>query len=143
MRRKQRISLHESTDSELINLTPLLDVLFVVLILFILLAPFFHVDHIELTPHQGVKTESYQVTPQKALRLSIDPKGHYYINNKQASLEQLKHQLLRYKSTHPNSYPELFPDQNAPFMSYQNLKTLLEEIGYEKLDIVLKNTAQT
>jgi biopolymer transport protein ExbD len=143
MRRKVGISIQDSSESELINLTPLLDVLFVVLILFILLAPFFHIDHIELTKHLGVKKSEYAVKRGDNLHLSIDKNGGYYINNQQTPLEQIKHKLLLYKANHPNAYPELFPDQNAPFISYQTLKTLLEEIGYDQLDIVLQNTSQT
>ena len=46
-------------ENELINLTPLLDVLFVILILFILIAPMMNLEEIKLTESSSKDSNPY------------------------------------------------------------------------------------
>ena len=50
MRQKRHFSYQEiSSEENLVNLTPLIDVVFVVLILFILIAPMVEADRVQLS----------------------------------------------------------------------------------------------
>jgi biopolymer transport protein ExbD len=46
--------------------------------------------------------------------------------------------LDQYYKTNPNTIPQLYQDQNASFGTYQKIKNLVETIGFEQLDVVLK-----
>ncbi|MCH9612356.1 MAG: hypothetical protein S4CHLAM102_08430 [Chlamydiia bacterium] len=141
MRRPLYASTFREETGELVNLTPLLDVLFVVLILFILLTPFFQIDEIDLTPKKVTEQSHTPIKEKRPLKIAIKKDGSYLINNQFVSRQDLEPLLRKIQTANPKEVPEIYPDSLAPFVSYQTIKTLLEEIGYEQLDVVLKNQA--
>ena len=63
MRRSRHFHEDEAPDEPLINLTPLIDVVFVVLISFMLIAPILDLDHVELA-HRGPSSQKEQPSSQ-------------------------------------------------------------------------------
>jgi len=135
MRKKKFFQNSNDLDENLINLTPLIDVVFVVLISFILIAPLLEVDHINLA--QG-STKSDKNIEQTSIILKVKEDNSILINNRLVTLLELKDILKEKKRLNPNQNPQLYHDKKATFGSYQSIKNLVELSGFEKLDVVLQ-----
>lgn len=135
MRRRLSLSLEEEgIDEPLINLTPLIDVVFVVLIAFMMIAPVLDIDWVELAP--GNLSNKKEVTGS-FLAISIRADNTIWFQGKRMNLEELKRALLIEKSNHPDKIPQLIPDKNAHFGIYQAVKNTLEFCGFKQMDILL------
>ena len=137
MRRKALFSEFES-DGELINLTPLLDVLFLILVFFILIAPMLEFDRIELAPSSENKQEFVAVHETAAIKIYVQQDNSIWLSTHKVSLSVLGIALDQYYKSNPKNIPQLYQDQNASFGTYQKIKNLVESIGFDQLDVVLK-----
>lgn len=118
-----------------INLTALIDVVFVILIMFIVVAPLLDVDRIELAkgnhPQNSVQDENHPI----AIRVYKDNSIQY--NGRTVLLPELGPLLKSARRDYVGARPQLFHDSRASFGTYQWIKTKAEEAGFEELDIVL------
>jgi len=137
-RRRPSQSSESSSDEGLINLTPLIDVVFVVLIMFIIVAPMLELDHIQLAT-KGPHKEKQMATVQenRALSIHVHADNSIWYNSKKITIEQLLPLLIQAKKHNPHKIPQLFHDKNAYFGTYQMLKNTLEEAGFEQVDVIL------
>lgn len=136
MRRRKSFETTTEEDS-LLNLTPLIDVVFVVLIIFILIAPMLEVDKISLA--EGTKeTKELTGQNQSPITLQVRSDDSIWINSRQITLEQLHAILLREKAAHPDKVPQLLQDKKATFGTYQSIKNAVEIAGFSELDVVLQ-----
>lgn len=116
-----------------INLTPLIDVVFVILVMFIIIVPMLRVDKVDLAA--STKKE----TPKNAqFSLHLYKDGTITFNSKRIPLTKLSAALLSLKEKHPHATLALFPDKQATFGTFQQVKEMIENAGFEKLDIILK-----
>jgi biopolymer transport protein ExbD len=140
MRRRFFLDHEESIhDDSLLNLTPLIDVVFVLLITFILLAPILKFDRIELAPSaQTKKEESAPVQSRTSITIRVFDDNTMTINNRPITEKDLLATLLSLKKNHPKEIPILFHDKIAPFGTYQMIKNAVETAGFEEMDIFLK-----
>lgn len=131
-------SKNNAFEEPTVNLTPLIDVVFVILIGFIVIAPLLEIDKVELAnaphggPHQGV---SVQETSPVSIHVRQD--NSILIKGALVSQEDLEDKLMIMKNQYPQAVPQLFHDKKAHFGTYQTVKNALESVGYEQLDIVL------
>ncbi|HLB53073.1 MAG TPA: biopolymer transporter ExbD [Chlamydiales bacterium] len=136
MRRRRLFSPSEEGPTEpLINLTPLIDVVFVVLISFILIAPFLKIDSIILAP--GIKEHASASTPP-TLTIAIHADDSLWVNHQQISFSDLEPILRKLKKESPSSTPQLIPDARSHFANYQRVKNTLENVGFTEMQILLK-----
>ena len=132
MRRRQ----NDSLEPTIIILTPLIDVVFVVLVVFILIAPMIDIDTVALASSKGTQ-KSICVDQKLPLVISIDQKGKVAINTIPSSIPSLLSKLTSIKRANPDIVPLLLCDKRAPFGAYQEVKNHLEQAGYKQLDIAL------
>lgn len=136
---RKRPSFQDAADDGgLINLTPLLDVLFVILILFILIAPLLDLERITLAPSEEKSLELTTLDSQRPIKIYIHQDDSISIGNHTLTEDRLGPTLTELYKIHPNEIPELFPDQKASFGVYQRVKNLVEHAGFQELDIILK-----
>jgi len=138
MRRRIQ-SLDSGEEGELVNLTPLLDVLFLILIFFILIAPLLDFDRIELAPSSENKQELSSMNDSSSIKIYVQKDNSIWLGHTHVSLNDLRIALEEIHLRTPSLVPQLYPDREAPFGTYQKLKNLIEAIGFEQLDVVLKN----
>jgi len=124
-----------AVDEPLINLTPLIDVVFVVLITFMLIAPVLDVDSVDLAQSGGTEKKEPQTGP---LSISVHADNSIWFQGKRVSLEQLESFLKQEKKRFPHAIPQLVHDRQAQFGTYQSLKNILESVGFEQMDVILK-----
>jgi biopolymer transport protein ExbD len=128
-----------NTDEPTINLTPLIDVVFVVLIMFILIAPLLELDHVELadSPHTPL-SNIQSVQSSSPISIHVHKDNTIWLNNQLVTASQLTAQLRLAKTEHPLVNPQVFHDRKANFGTYQSVKNAAEEAGFAQLEIILK-----
>lgn len=125
-------------EGDLVNLTPLLDVLFVVLILFILIAPLVEIDRIELASTPLKKEELSPLNDLHPLKIFVKEDDSIWIKQNKVSLDQLAQILEALHKTSPGDIPQLYHDKQAHFGRYQEIRNLVEKSGFKELDVILK-----
>lgn len=135
--RKQNYFLEEEEPT--INLTPLIDVVFVILIMFILIAPLLEIDRIELAaaPSSPIQ-KGVSVQEKSPLAIHVLRDNTILLNQEKVTIERLAQKLRLSKQNYPSSRPQLFHDKQAHFGTYQLVKNALEDAGFDQVDVILK-----
>lgn len=137
--RFQRKIRHRENEDPLINLTPLIDVVFSILIMFIVIAPLLELDRILLADgaSEGLE-EKVSVKEQGAIAIQVDEHNTIWVNRQAVGPSQLVPVLKAEKQKHPTARPQIYHDRRAQFGTYQTLKNSLESAGFEEMDLILK-----
>lgn len=129
----------QALEEPSINLTPLIDVVFVILIMFILIAPLLELDRIELASASRAPKENVSMSSEKSpIIIYVQKDNKIWLNSSPVELAALYNQLIKLKKLHPLAKPQLFHDSKAFFGTYQSVKNTLEEAGFDQLELVLK-----
>src|ERR1700751_3764466 len=119
MRRySQRQSLSSLSE---INITPLLDLAFVLLIIFMITTPLLENSMSLIIPSSGVKNSA--VSSSSVQTISIDRNEAIRFNNKLVDPDSLGAQLTELKRSNPDVAVVIRPDRDLPV---QNLITLMD-----------------
>jgi len=139
MKREKSYHVETSQDDNLINLTPLIDVVFVVLIMFILIAPILEKDRVNLaTSAEKADKETRTIHENSLITIHVNEDNSILINRKKTEVKDLLFILKMAKAKNPNQIPQLFHDEKASFGTYQTIKNAVEEAGFEQMDVILK-----
>lgn len=139
--RKNRLSVLKSDSSEEspINLTPLIDVVFVVLIMFIIIAPMLELDRVQLASSTQRDTKEMAVVQENSpVAIHVHEDNSIWLNNRIVSEKELLQLLKQAKQMYPQKTPQLFHDKKAQFGTYQTVKNAVEAAGFEQLDVILQ-----
>ncbi len=136
--RKQHslLSNRGSEEDSLLNLTPLIDVVFIVLIAFMLMAPLLEIDSIALAP--SGEAHSKPASQNHPISITLRADNTLWFQGKEIPFSALEKTLLHAKTQFPNAIPQIIPDARSHFETYQKVKNSCEACGFETLDIVLK-----
>lgn len=139
MRNKRSSLDSESPSDGGINLTPLIDVVFVVLILFILIAPMIEVDRIKLAegPHRE-QTSQATIEATQAIVIHVKEDNTVWVGKRPIAMDLLPPLLKALHVQNPTRIPQLYHDERATFGTYQKVKNAVEDAGFSELDIVLE-----
>ena len=98
MARRKRVSAASSSDEEEINLTPMLDVVFILLIFFIVTAQFIKEPGVDIN-----RVEVVNLEPQKplAILVAIDENSDIYIDKKVVKTNELAFTLKELRNDNP------------------------------------------
>ena len=132
--RRRTIELQEPV----INITPLIDVVFVVLIAFILVAPLLDRDQVQLA--SGANLPSHAPLSMKEaspIQIHVRADNTILFGGTLTSFDDLPQKLLSARQHFPQARPQVFHDKRAHFGTYQALKNCLERAGFDEMDIVL------
>lgn len=136
---RRRVSFEEDLpDEPLVNLTPLIDVVFVVLISFMLIAPILDTDIVDLAVGGTEKKKDSFTSEQSPLSILVRADNTIWMQGKKMNLEELERALFIQKKQYPGRSPQVIHDKNASFGTYQSIKNTLERCGFEQMDVVLK-----
>lgn len=135
MRRKSIAYEHEEAQ---INLTPLIDVVFVVLIIFIIIAPMLEVDRVDLANGTAGATKPAATTDHNPIAIHVHQDNTIWLQGKCVSPDQLARLLKEARRSGNLRAPQLFQDKRACFGTYQTVKNAIECAGYDELDVILK-----
>jgi len=128
---------YETHDSG-VNLTPLIDVVFVVLIMFILVAPLVEIDRIHLAQAgEEKKTDMTSFQENAPIKIYVYSDNTIWMNGILFSAEELRLELQKAYHRNPYVRPQLYHDKAAYFGTYQTVKNTIEAVGFEALDVIL------
>ena len=96
-----------------INITPLLDLAFVLLIIFIITSPMLE-QSIELKLPQG-GTPTTQVEPKDAQTIEITTRGEYLLNGRRMQLGQIIAEVDAATKRNPNTFVAVRADQEGAY----------------------------
>lgn len=138
-RRSFRLSDSRTIEEPAVNLTPLIDVVFVILIAFIVIAPLLELDRVELADSaRDANDRSVSVQETSPIAIHVKQDNGITLNGLPVSASQLSEALKELKKRYPNAKPQLFHDKKAHFGTYQIVKNAAETAGFEQMDVILK-----
>lgn len=135
VRRRFRMPHSEPT----INLTPLIDVVFVILIVFLVAAPLLELEQINIAhaaPHSGAAIRSVQSMSPVTVYVRQD--DTIWFEDRRRDLADLGPALREARQLHPDKMPQLIQDQQSHFGTYQAVKNAFELAGFEELELILR-----
>jgi biopolymer transport protein ExbD len=105
-----------------INITPLLDLAFVLLIIFVITTPLLD-KSIDLKLPRGGTTDNKKIDPRNVRTVEVSNTGIYVLNKQRMQLPQMISQLAADFRANPNLIVYIRADKDAP---YGNVATLID-----------------
>jgi biopolymer transport protein ExbD len=137
MRRfSDRTALH--TLSEL-NVTPLLDLAFVLLIIFMITTPLMENSMDLIVP--GSSTARNAVDPTQVQTVSINRNDALKLNDQVVSESELSSRLVELKKTQNDIAVVLRPDRDLPIQNFVRVMDLLHQAGITKVGVMTRSEA--
>ena len=134
MRRySQRQSLTSLSE---INITPLLDLAFVLLIIFMITTPLLENSMSLIIPSSGVKNAAVPATQVQTI--SIDRNESIRFNNQVVDLDSLSAQLAELKRANPDVAVVIRPDRDLPVQKLVTLMDALQRAQIMKVGIATR-----
>lgn len=130
---------HSTFEEPTVNLTPLIDVVFVILIMFIVIAPLLELDRVELADGQiAALSTSSSVQESSPISVHVHQDNVIWFDDHPVTPKELARLLKEAKLRYPQAHPQVFHDRKAQFGTYQSVKNAAEEAGFSHIDIILK-----
>ncbi len=122
-----------------LNVTPLLDLAFVLLIIFIITTPLME-NNVPLQLPAGSEHDSGQVDPKSVRTVSIDANGQVYLDRQPVELPVLKQQLADFVQATPDAAVVVRADKSLRYQQVMDAIDAIRGAGVEKMR--LENTTQ-
>ena len=119
-----------------INITPLLDLAFVLLIIFMITTPLLESSMNLVIPSSGTKNPP--INTSQVQTVSIDRTDTIRFNNQAIDLETLTTQLVQLKQTNPDIAIVIRPDRDLPVQKLIGVMDALQRAGITKVGIATK-----
>lgn len=129
----------EPIEEPSVNLTPLIDVVFVILITFIVVAPLLELDRVDLASTEyAPQDKSISVQEMSPIAIYVRSDNAVIVDGNPVTFPQLIAYLTEAKKRFPTAKPQVYHDKKAHFGTYQSVKNAAEAAGFEQMDVVLK-----
>lgn len=118
-----------------INVTPLVDVMLVLLVVFIVTAPLL-TNAIKVNLPETAKTSAPE--DPNAVTVSVDPAGKVYIDTHETAIEALEDELRGLKAANPRLTLFLQADDASRYGSVAKVMAIIERAGVDRLAVITK-----
>lgn len=122
-----------------INITPLLDLAFVLLIIFMITTPLLESSTNLIIPSSG--SSNPPINASQVQTISIDRAENVMLNNKAIPPDELATQLIELRRTNPDVAVVIRPDKDLPVQKLVSLMDVLRRAEITKVGIA--TTAET
>jgi biopolymer transport protein ExbD/biopolymer transport protein TolR len=126
--RNQLVTLSE------INVTPLLDLAFVLLIIFIITTPLLE-KSIRLNLPDGGRNEELKPNKDDIRTVEVSPTGQYRLRGQPMNLAQIENELVKTFRANPNTIVYVRADQDGPYKHVAAVIDLCERRGITRLSL--------
>ena len=115
-----------------INMTPLIDIMLVLVVIFLITAPL-----ISSAIQLNLPKESAQIPDKKhPLTISIDRQGNYYLEEKQISVQHLQDHLANIAKENPKQSVHLRADVDVNYGKVSHLLAMLQNLGISNIGFI-------
>jgi TolR protein len=122
-----------------INVTPMVDVMLVLLVIFMVTAPLLTVG----VPLNLPKSSAAQLSqPKQPIVLSIDKEGSTFIDNDQVAPGDLKDRLAKLATDDPSRIVYVRGDRTISYAQLMDALGLVNSAGFTKVSLVAEGTPQ-
>lgn len=132
--------LNDNGEMHEINVTPFIDVMLVLLIIFMVAAPLATVDIKVDLPASAAKP---QPRPEKPLFLTVKANGQMYVGEQNVSQEQLASALYLITGTNKETTIFFQADKTVDYERIMDVMNLLRKSGYLKVGLVGMEMSQS
>ena len=129
---KKTSQSHHSSLSEL-NITPLLDLVFVLLVIFIITTPQM-MNNLEMTLPSGKPPPKTDKKP-KINHILVDAKGQTYLNDEAVTVPGLKDKLRQMKSDNPDLSVVVKGSDEVDYQNMINVLDVLQQLDITKVGL--------
>lgn len=119
-----------------INVTPLVDVMLVLLIVFLVTAPLLKPESLGINLAKTESTQSPFTQNQSQMKLSIDQGGHLFIDDRPVDDQALRN-ALKDKKQDPDFLVSVFVDENLKYARVAEVMALVRSEGIARLSFVV------
>jgi biopolymer transport protein ExbD len=98
-----------------INITPLLDLAFVLLIIFVITRPMLEQQLPLQLPQNMGQADNQNIDPRDVRRVEITPRGEYWLRGQRLSMAQLEGELIRSHRQDPKLIVYVAADKRTPW----------------------------
>src|SRR5271170_3557599 len=123
---------HHGALNEL-NITPLLDLVFVLLVIFIITTPQM-MNNLEMTLPSG-KPPPPQKEKPKINKIDVDAKGQTFLNDQAVTVAQLKDELQQLKSDNPDLSVVVKGDDDVDYQNMISVLDILQQLDITKVGL--------
>jgi biopolymer transport protein TolR len=121
-----------------INMTPLIDVMLVLLVIFIITAPLMSSSlRLDLPKAEGARSSENPVF----IAVAIDADGKLFVGEQPVSLTELRQQAERTAGRDPATEVQLRADSNVPYGRVAELIGLMQEAGLSRIGFITAGPA--
>jgi biopolymer transport protein TolR len=121
-----------------INLTPLMDLTFILLITFIITFPLLESGlNVDLPAAQGTP-----LTQENTVPVSVDLDGFWYIDQQRVTAEQFAREMRHIRDNRPEATVLLRGDRGLPYGQLMEIMQAMHEQGVRRISLVTQ-TGQT
>jgi biopolymer transport protein ExbD len=117
-----------------LNVTPLLDLAFVLLIIFIITTPLL-TNNIPVELPNGSRTISPPPDPKSIRTVSITRTGQIYLESRPIELPILEQELTAFKRDTPDAAVVLCADRSLRYQQVMDVVDLLKRVKIERMDL--------
>jgi biopolymer transport protein ExbD len=129
--RRSRLLSQEQDDTE-VNLTPMIDVVFILLIFFIVTTSFVRESGIDVDPPQAATAE---IQSQASILIAITPEGEVWVDREPLALAALGPTVARLQAERPNSSVVIQADKDARSGRLVEVMDRLRQSGIERMSL--------
>ncbi len=121
-----------------INLTPLMDLTFILLITFIITFPLLESGlNVDLPAARGTP-----LTEENTVPVSVDLEGYWYVEQRQVTAEEFAAEMRTLRQTRPEATVLLRGDRGLPYGRLMEIMQAMHENGITRISLVTQ-TGQT
>ena len=118
-----------------INVTPLVDVMLVLLVVFLVTAPLL-ANTIRVNLPQTAKTSGNNQEPKKSINLSIAAGGKVYIDKREIELATIESELKGLKAAYPELIVHLNADKDINYGLVAKTMSSVDRAGITRLSVL-------
>ena len=133
-KKRQKVTNRNFVPMSEINVTPFVDIMLVLLIIFMVAAPLLSVGiEVDLP---NTKAKPLAIEKERPLTLTLDGDNNIFINEVKINLEELRFKLLAIKKERESDEIYLRANKDIEYKKVASILALVSNIGYSQISLV-------
>ena len=133
-KKRQKITTRNFVPMSEINVTPFVDIMLVLLIIFMVAAPLLSVGTEVDLPN--TKAKPLAIEKERPLTLTLDGDNNIFINEVKINIEELRPKLLAIKKERETDEIYLRASKDMEYQKVASILALVSNIGYSQISLV-------